>query len=140
MLLIPTDSIQQYGGFHFHLSYLRFKITAYVSIVWFLTVHAFWISLGRRPLQHISYNCRSSWFCPQSENKSWQLQVYWVLCSFVNKGIALKECKFAQAAVNMTSQCAEFIPFRQSNTVIAVTNVSILRDYWTPTRSSCRLD
>jgi len=48
---------------------------------------------------------------------------------FVNKGIALKECKFVQAAVNMTSQRAEFIPFRQSNTVIAVTNVSILRDY-----------
>jgi hypothetical protein len=50
-------------------------------------------------------------------------------CVFVNKETALKECKFAQAAVNMTSQCAEFIPFRQSNTVIAVTNVSILRDY-----------
>jgi hypothetical protein len=51
------------------------------------------------------------------------------LCVFVNKGTALKECKFAQAAVNMTSQFAEFIPFRQSNTVIAVTNVSILWDY-----------
>jgi hypothetical protein len=50
-------------------------------------------------------------------------------CVFVNKENALKDCKFAKAAVNMTSQCAEFIPFRQSNTVIAVPNVSILRDY-----------